>query len=71
MSVPDGVESMVLRRSRVPSAFLRYKGSQLRSVCTDGVCGGGEEEGGDGMALSGGATPCISDILENGGFPTA
>lgn len=62
MSVPEDVERIVLRRSSVRSVFLRYKGSQLRKVRREGVqVGSGTDFSGE---VSGGAIPCISDILD-------
>jgi len=69
VSVPEGVERIVERRSIVRSAFLRYRGSQLWRVSTDGVRGG-EEGAGRGVdfsgEVSGAAASCISDILMMG-----
>ena len=68
VSVPEGVERILERCSSVRSAFLKYKGSQLCSLCAEGICGiGGGDGSGSGRASSGAgswrAIPWISDIL--------
>lgn len=66
MSVPPGVERIVLSLFMTVSVFERYRGSQLRKVWRDGGVGGVGR--GTGAALSGcvsgGGRPWISDMLK-------
>ena len=64
MSVPEGVERILDNWSTVRSAFLRYIGSQLWRVCSDGKWGG-PEGAGTAEDLPDAGVPCASDILKS------